>query len=105
MPNPIPPESRSLVERRDLLRCVRCGGPGAEWHHRRRRNVKDEHQHCTCNGVLLCKTCHGWAHGHPIEARNTGFIVSAHQPDPGTEPVRSWLGEIRLDCFGEYKHT
>lgn len=105
MPNPIPLESHVLVRRRDLDQCVRCGGRGGQWHHRRRRNVSDEHQHCTCNGILLCGTCHRWVHAHPFEAKAGGFIVSAHQKEPGIVPVQATVGAILLDCQGRYVWT
>jgi hypothetical protein len=101
MSKSIPSGQRSLVKVRDNWCCVRCGMPGAEWHHRRSRSVRDDHQHCTCNGIWLCSTCHVWAHAHPFEARNTGLIVSRHSM-PGDEPVlcavRGW---VVLTCAGE----
>lgn len=98
--NPIPAASRRLVEKRDKSRCVRCGGAGSQWHHRRKRSVKDEHQHCGCNGVLLCGTCHGWAHANPTLAKSTGFIVTQFASDPGQWPVKAWHGEVMLGCDG-----
>lgn len=99
--NAIPSMQRVKVKVRDSRRCVRCGGQGAEWHHRRSKSVRDEHRHCTCNGVWLCTDCHQWVHSHPFEARGSGFIVSRHTPVPGTEPVQCVLrGLIVLDCEG-----
>lgn len=104
MPNQIPQEARAQVEGRDLRRCVRCGSTNAPaWHHRQRRRDGDrEHQHCACNGVLLCPTCHSWVHNHPFEARRFGFIVSAYQSRPGQSPVTAHFGTILLDCEGRY---
>jgi hypothetical protein len=103
--NEIPTAKRAAVKVRDNWRCVRCGGPGAEWHHRRSRSVRDEHRHDTCNGVLLCSTCHRWVHAHPFAARNTGFIVSRHAM-PFTEPVLCAMrGWVLLTCDGEVSFT
>ena len=63
----------------------------------------DEHQHCPCNGILLCGTCHRWVHGHPFEARRFGFVVSSHQPLPGSVPVLSHISMITLDCEGRFR--
>ena len=101
MSNPIPTTKRLKVKVRERHRCLRCGGRGAEWHHRRSRSVRDEHQHCTCNGVWLCNTCHAWAHKHPFEARAVGLIVSRHSL-PFQVPVTCVRrGVILLDCEGE----
>jgi len=107
MPNPIPTVSREIVTRREMGRCFRCGCPAqpGEWHHRRRRNVKDEHQHCPCNGISLCKTCHDWVHAHPFEARRYGWIVSAHEPDPGAVPVKAHFGWLLLNGEGGFTYA
>jgi hypothetical protein len=93
-----------LVAVRQARRCLRCGTPGSDWHHRRGRSVKDAHQHCPCNGVLLCKSCHDWAHAHPFDARRVGFIVSRSEPEPGRAPVRTYHGVIVLDCVGGFEY-
>lgn len=101
MADPIPTSARATVATRQGGRCFRCGGRGSEWHHRRRRRVK-AHRHCTCNGVLLCGTCHRWVHANPVSARDDGLIVSmggATLP-PWMAPARSWTGWVLLDCEG-----
>jgi hypothetical protein len=104
VPNPIPTEQRSITRSRDRSRCARCsGGCGqgqGELHHRRTRSVNDEHQHCTCVLVLLCGDCHRWAHARPIEARHTGFWISRHEPEPGTQPFQSGPSWVWPDCDG-----
>jgi 5-methylcytosine-specific restriction enzyme A len=97
VPNEIPEASRSAVREREKLRCLRCGGPGTDWHHRRRRGIKGWAQHHPVNGVWLCRTCHNWAHSEVFEARRFGFIVSAYEDDPGTVPVQAWYGWIKLN--------
>jgi hypothetical protein len=88
--NRIPTASRLIVGARDNGHCVRCGGKGNEWHHRRRRGVRDEHTHAACNGVTLCSVCHAWCHANPTAAREKGWIVSAHD-NPHQAPVWTFL--------------
>jgi hypothetical protein len=97
----IPREQRELVQRRDQRRCTRCGMRGSDWHHRRSRRVRDVHQHCACNGVMLCRTCHSWAHGHPEEALTVGLIVSQWEGRPWSVPLRRVDGWWLLRCMGE----
>ena len=104
MANPIPTVQRTATRKRDRSRCARClAGCGAgkgELHHRRTRSVNDEHQHCTCVLVLLCRDCHRWAHAQPIEARHTGFWISRHTTEPHTEPFQSGPSWAWPDCEG-----
>lgn len=104
MASPIPERSRIIVRRRERDLCIRCAGKGAQWHHRRSRSVVDEHQHCPCNGVLLCPTCHAWVHAHPFEARGLGLIVSRHTAVPGEVPVVSYFYNpgLLLQCEGGF---
>lgn len=67
--------------------------------------MRDEHTHCPCNGVLLCNSCHGWAHAHPLEARGQGFIISRHTANPGGVVIRSYFGLLTLDCEGGYSYA
>lgn len=90
MSNPIPTKSREIVTARDAGHCVRCGGKGNEWHHRRRRGVKDSHTHEACNGITLCSVCHAWCHANPTVAKAMGWIVSAHD-NPHEAPVRTYM--------------
>ena len=98
----IPETARTLVKQRARFRCERCRVPcpGGHWHHRRSRLVRDEHQHCPCNGVWLCPTCHEWAHGHPFEARGSGWIVTKFNEEPSKVPTLSVYGETFYDCAG-----
>lgn len=102
MPNPIPAQSRATVLKRDQ-RCVRCGAGGsAAWHHRRSRRVSGVHQHCACNGVLLCHTCHAHVHAHPSESAERGLIVSSFIDEPASIPVKTYRGWLTHDCAGEW---
>lgn len=117
----IPDESRRLVEGRERMRCGRCHGPGREWHHRRSRRVRAAHRHCACNGVLLCGTCHRWAHANPEDARATGFVIQQWEDEPLHVPqfrTDGWwvlvcdgtmkplqLGDVQTDGVGGYRLT
>jgi hypothetical protein len=96
----IPEESRRLVTVRDHGRCVRCMGPGTDWHHRRSRRVREAHRHCPCNGVLLCRSDHRWAHDNPEEARASGLIVSQWMDEPFIVPQLRFDGWWMLLCTG-----
>jgi hypothetical protein len=100
----IPERSRNLVRVRQMNKCFRCdtGNPSG-WHHRRSRSVRDLHQHCPCNGVLLCSSCHRWVHAHPFEARGLGLIVSRHVAEPWSVPasVPYTINTVLLTCEGE----
>lgn len=97
----IPDESRRLVRLRDRERCVRCRLPGTDWHHRRSKNVRGPLTHSPCNGIWMCRDCHGWVHSHPTLARESGWIVSRDVADPSTVPVvhGSW-GRVYLNYEG-----
>lgn len=97
---PIPTKSRVSLRSRSAGRCERCGMGAAHVHHRRTRSIRDLHTHCLCNLVHLCSTCHVWAHAHPADARETGFIVSAYGW-PGTTEFSRWDGAmVQPTCEG-----
>lgn len=102
MSNPIPAASRRLVEDREQGLCLRCGGKGTDWHHRRSRSVRDGHTHCGCNGVLLCRVDHAWAHGNPALAQAQGWIVSRYVDEPSSVAVVTRHGMLRLNCDGSF---
>jgi len=105
MGNAIPTKSREQVKDRDDGQCVRCGVSGSEWSHRRPRAVSGGHfQHCPCNGLWLCSTCHQWCHAHPVQARETGFFVSSHEDAPYAIPVKTFYGWHTFDCDGSFHH-
>jgi hypothetical protein len=100
----IPIEARVIVRERAMARCERCGMPvmPGHVHHRRSRSVHDRHQHCACNLVLLCGTCHSWAHAHPVLATGDGWLVSKFVTEPGTVAVGTHWGIRRHGCYGDY---
>lgn len=72
---------------RDHGSCPRCGDrirDKAERHHRQRRTVGGDRY---ANLLLLHPACHQWITEHPTEARERGWIVSAHGADPADVPV------------------
>lgn len=99
------------VRVRDCFRCTRCNAATMEgaWHHRRGKAVRDEHTHCSCNGVWLCHPCHLWAHGpnltHARTAMDLGFRVSRIQIRlPYQTPIlTAQRGWVLFDCTGGYK--
>lgn len=99
----IPTSSRLAVKERSLGRCERCGGPGAQWHHRRSRSVVEQHRHCPCNGIWMCPTCHAWAHRHPTLAQDEGLIVPRYVTSPrdwGRGFVHYQGRRVRPECDG-----
>lgn len=98
---PIPTEVRQAVDARERRLCMRCGARGREIHHRVRRR---EGGHALSVCILLCRTCHRWAHAHPTEAKMYGFIVPPWR-DALVRPVKSYRGWMFLDDEGEYTFT
>lgn len=78
-----------------------CGNAGTDWHHRRGRAVKDDHTHCPCNGILVCRRCHNRAHNQPAQARDHGWIVPRHTDAPGSVAALRFDGlMVVLGCDG-----
>ena len=80
---------------RDGGRCQKCSGEGTDVHHRMRRR---DGGHGMWNLVLLCRTCHSWAHANPEQARDQGYIISAflRMEEASMVPLRDWNGTMRL---------
>ena len=66
--------------------------------------MRDEHTHCPCNGVWLCRTCHAWAHKNPIAAREAGYIVSRYVLNPGGTGIDAYFGRIFFECDGTWHY-
>ncbi len=89
----IPKSVRLFVRQREVGRCLRCGvgeGEGSHDIHHRQRRREAGHAVWTC--ILLCRTCHNWAHANPARARMTGFIISAHDPAGWERPIKAYWG-------------
>jgi len=79
---------KALVWERAEGCCERCGRvlrleSDISYHHRRLKGMGGDSRHDTHlagNLILLCGSgttgCHTWVHGHPLESRDEGFIVS-----------------------------
>lgn len=102
---PIPERSRRLVGQRDRWRCQRCGipAPAGHWHHRRLRTVRDEHTHCTCNGIWLCGICHEWVHHNVAAAYEAGLLMSRHIDEPFSIQYKTPIGWRLPDCEGGWR--
>lgn len=96
----IPKAARKAVADRDQGQCCRCGGAATDFHHRLRRRVAWEHQHCTCVGYSLCRRCHTWVHEHPAVARERGWIISFSEAEPWNVPVKNFWGWVLQACDG-----
>lgn len=84
---------RPLVDARSDGHCDRCGQPlpvlddGSHLfalHHRQARTQggSDSPE----NALIVHARCHAWIHSHPIEAKDSGWIVPRGQ-DPAIAPV------------------
>lgn len=91
MSGPIPTAARKAVKARDEGRCCRCGSVATDIHHRMRRR---EGGHGLWNLVSLCRADHSWAHANPGLARDDGYIISVHEKNPETIPLRLWTGDL-----------
>lgn len=102
--------TREEIRERDAGHCARCGAADSlHVHHRwlRSQGGPDSWE----NQVTLCAGCHDWAHNHPGEALEQGWLVASWD-DPAGIPVRHWLwpagpvsllpdGMFGIDGWGE----
>lgn len=96
-----------LVRWRDRDRCVRCGAPATNIHHRRPRGMggtRDPLANDPSNLLCLCGSgttgCHGWIESHRAEALRDGWLVSKWA-DPATIPIAVGHRAIWLDHRGK----
>lgn len=88
----MPRPARQLVMARCHGHCERCGWwVGGDIHHRQPKGMGGStrpDRHNVENLVHLCRRCHSWAHGKPIDASAEGFIVERRSGvDPLDAPV------------------
>lgn len=87
-------DSCAQVDARENGRCLRCGEPGTEHHHRDPKGmggVTDNHGvHAVPNLVLACGACHRWAHRHPAQPALDGWLL--HGRDPERTPILASTG-------------
>jgi hypothetical protein len=55
--------------------------------------------------VWLCATCHAWAHAHPSDAREAGYLMSRFVNEPWTVPFKTPLGWRLPDCQGGWREA
>ena len=84
-----PEEYELVMITRALGRCEArvspaCSRAPEAWHHRQTRAVGDN---SPAKGLALGTHCHVHVHANPEEAREHGWIVSRHHPNPGEVPV------------------
>ena len=77
---------KRIVRERDRDTCQKCGSrrPGLDVHHRKPKQMGGSDSLTTyglANLISLCRLCHGWVHGHPIEAEELGLML-AQSADP-----------------------
>lgn len=102
-PTSIPTRQRKACNERDAMRCPRCGVATielGELHHRRSRRIHDEHTHCLCDLVRLCRACHKDVTINIETARRDGWAVSSYHPTPATIPVKTFTGWRYHLCDG-----
>lgn len=121
-PHPFPTAVTALLDARDisLLDMERCCQMCAaiqylEHHHRRLKGMggseNRDHAQCTCNGILLCRRCHRWAHTTGrLHAEAMGFVVSRAEDEPGKWGVMRFAaidgGSTQWpDCHGNWCGT
>ena len=85
----VPDAIRAAVVAREDGLCAICGQVGTDVHHRQRRAVGG---HELWNCVLVCRRCHNYAHGNPVEARSKGWIISVHDKQPWDALIYGWQG-------------
>lgn len=101
----VPDAVRALVVDRDRGRCLRCGGPGSNLHHRTARGMggAGPRANSPANLIVLCGSgttgCHGWVEAHPTAAAILGYRVP-RGTDPATVPVLDVTGWVRLGHDG-----
>lgn len=93
----IPQAVRTTVIKRDA-QCIRCGGPGAELHHRQRRR---DAGHPVEGLIFVCRTCHTYIHANPDEARDNGWIVSAFIHHQEEVTLKTFYGWVKLNPDGK----
>lgn len=102
---------RVQVAQRDAGRCVRCGRPGTNVHHRRPRGMGGRADRAEANRPSLLLTvcgsgtdgCHGWIESNRAEALAAGLLLPTNgDADPRTVPVRSRLSPTGWWALTDY---
>ena len=73
--------------------CEVCGKGAEQIHHRRARGMGGTSRHdvhAAPSLLHVCRSCHTWIEHNLAEARDYGWSVSIHEPDPDTIPALVW---------------
>lgn len=97
MSNEIPTKAREIVRERQNGQCARCGVAYTDLHHRQRRR---EAGHAVGILVGTCRACHKWAHANPTAAKADGYIISPHEDNPTSVPIKTFMGAVLFDNDG-----
>lgn len=99
---------RALVAARDGRKCVRCGKPATNTHHRTPRGAggsTDPAIHSPANLLSVCGSgvtgCHGWIESHRREAEARGWIVRRPNSPAAIPVVIPGIGWVRLTADGK----
>ena len=112
--------TRTTVHERDEGRCLVCGGPAVNVHHRQGRGMggRQGAARAASNAspllMSLCGSgttgCHGWITDPPRgvtadHLRALGYVVRRSTRDPGQVPVWTWRNQwVRLDLLDDHGH-
>lgn len=93
---------RAVTWARDAGRCLYCGMPATDLHHRRPRMAggsRDPRINLPSNTVWLCRRHHDWFESQRLVARSQGYLLTdvAHAT---IQPVETWRGLLLLNDDG-----
>lgn len=93
---------RAVTWARDAGRCLFCGMPATELHHRRPRmagGTRDPRINGAANLAWLCARHHRWFESQRLVARAQGYLLG-DVANATLTPVESWRGLILLNADG-----
>lgn len=96
-------EARAVVRARSMGLCEGCQrAPSTDYAHRVGRAQGGPW--CPANALALCRGCHVWSHGTPVEARSVGWLLRSTD-DYLTFPVLLSRGLVLLRPDGTFTPT
>lgn len=95
--------ARATVKARAAGLCEGCQrAPSTDYAHRVGRAQGGPW--CPANALALCRRCHEWSHGTPVEARSVGWLLRSTD-DYLTFPVLLPRGLVLLGTDGTFTPT